>query len=131
MTSYTYNWTTHNWVPDDKLLFSDKEFEEIINTFKEKGKEKEVFENVLPLNDVDSILHERGKRYGSYSDVSNVSQGLKFALREGRSYEKLTDKQKESLDMICNKIARIVNGDPTYKDSWDDIIGYTKLANEE
>jgi sulfur carrier protein ThiS len=33
----------------------------------------------------------------------------------------------ESLDMIANKIARIVNGDPYYKDSWQDIAGYAQL----
>ena len=36
--------------------------------------------------------------------------------------------QQESLDMICHKIARIVNGDPDYADSWVDIAGYAKLV---
>jgi hypothetical protein len=29
--------------------------------------------------------------------------------------------------MVQHKIARILNGDPEYHDSWFDIIGYTKL----
>ena len=36
--------------------------------------------------------------------------------------------QNEALQMICHKIARIVNGDPDYADSWVDIAGYAKLV---
>jgi len=34
----------------------------------------------------------------------------------------------EALDMIQHKIARILNGDPYYEDSWVDVIGYAQLA---
>jgi hypothetical protein len=30
--------------------------------------------------------------------------------------------------MIAHKIARIINGDETYSDSWADIAGYAKLV---
>jgi hypothetical protein len=43
------------------------------------------------------------------------------------NWENLTDDKKESLEMIAHKIGRILNGDPEYKDSWHDIIGYTTL----
>lgn len=32
--------------------------------------------------------------------------------------------------MICNKIARAVNGDPQYFDNWRDIAGYATLAEK-
>lgn len=35
---------------------------------------------------------------------------------------------QESLDMIANKISRILNGDCYYDDSWRDISGYATLA---
>lgn len=35
--------------------------------------------------------------------------------------------QREALEMIAHKIARILNGDPNYADSWVDIAGYAKL----
>jgi len=38
--------------------------------------------------------------------------------------------QREALDMICHKIARIVNGNPDYADSWTDIAGYATLVAE-
>jgi hypothetical protein len=36
--------------------------------------------------------------------------------------------QREALDMICSKMARIMNGDPNYVDSWEDIAGYATLV---
>jgi hypothetical protein len=38
---------------------------------------------------------------------------------------------KEALDMVAHKIGRILNGDPTYTDSWHDIAGYSKLVEDE
>ena len=40
----------------------------------------------------------------------------------------LAPHQKESLEMIQHKIARILNGDPNYSDSWHDISGYATLV---
>lgn len=39
--------------------------------------------------------------------------------------------KKEALEMIMSKMARIINGDPNYKDSWTDIIGYAKLIEKD
>jgi len=38
--------------------------------------------------------------------------------------------QREALEMIAHKIARIINGDPNYADSWVDIAGYAKLVSD-
>lgn len=40
----------------------------------------------------------------------------------------MRDYQREAIEMICHKLARIVNGDPYYADSWTDIAGYAKLV---
>lgn len=82
---------------------------------------------------VDATLAERGKRYGKFTGHAQVAQRLKdviyYALAsEGRA--RLADDQKEALDMICHKMARIVNGDPNYADSWHDIAGYAKLVED-
>ena len=42
----------------------------------------------------------------------------------------LSDDKKEALGMIAHKIARILNGDPEYGDSWHDIAGYAKLVED-
>lgn len=83
------------------------------------------------MNAVSQTLQERGVRYGEYRDVSWTAQMLKNILRQSTTWEQTTPYQRESLDMICNKMSRIVNGDPNYIDSWHDIQGYAKLVEDE
>lgn len=83
--------------------------------------------------EVDKILEERGSRYGLFVDQARISQSLKFiATNELIGNGKiLSTSQQEALDMIFHKIARILNGDPNYADSWVDIAGYAKLVADE
>ena len=80
------------------------------------------------MNEIDSTLNERGARYGNYSDVAGTTQQLMSIVECGANYEHLNAEQKTSLFMICNKIARAVNGDPQYFDNYRDIAGYATLA---
>ena len=83
------------------------------------------------MNEIDSTLNERGERYGNYSDVAGTTQQLMAIVECGANYEHLNAEQKTSLFMICNKIARIVNGDPNYIENWHDIAGYATLVEQE
>ncbi len=78
--------------------------------------------------DVDGVLAERGKRYGAFIKHASVAQDMKKALFNCRQRSSLAPDQVEALEMICHKMARIVNGDPDYADSWVDIAGYAKLV---
>jgi len=81
--------------------------------------------------DITNTLTERGSRYGKFKDHATISYALKQAMVNhipGHKWEALEADQKEALDMICHKIARILNGDPNYADSWVDIAGYAKLV---
>lgn len=46
------------------------------------------------------------------------------------NYDLLDLDQAEALDMIMNKIGRIVNGNSNNVDSWQDIAGYAQLIVE-
>jgi hypothetical protein len=78
--------------------------------------------------DVDAVLDKRGAFYGTFTGVARVAQHFKHCLKQGDSYHKLAPDQKEALDLIATKLARIVSGDPEYGDSWVDIAGYAKLV---
>ena len=80
------------------------------------------------MSDVDTVLNERGSRYGSFVDNADTSQLLKQAMQTLNGWGRLQSDQREALDMIAHKIARILNGDPNYADSWVDIAGYAKLV---
>jgi hypothetical protein len=87
-------------------------------------------QNDTMTTDLSKILEERGKRYGCFKDHAAVTMKLKLIARghlcDHRVY--LAHDQEEALDMIFHKIGRILNGDPNYADSWDDIAGYAKLV---
>ena len=79
---------------------------------------------------VDALLTERGSRYGNFLDTARITQRLKSVAHQfAQQHDKTFDvDQAEALDMIFNKIGRILNGDPNYADSWIDIAGYAKLV---
>ena len=77
-----------------------------------------------------SILSERGSRYGSLMDNATISQKLKEILHNSTNWEAMPPDMKEALHMIVHKIARIVEGDFNYDDSWIDISGYSTLIVE-
>lgn len=80
--------------------------------------------------DINQMLAERGKRYGKFLSHAEITQDLKALIRSFmlEMDRRLEYDQQEALDMICHKIGRILNGDPNYPDSWDDIAGYAKLV---
>lgn len=82
-----------------------------------------------PTN-TDTILAERGARYGTFVGHAEISQDLKRCMAKhlAKREKELTNDQWEAMEMIAHKIARIINGDPDYHDTWADIAGYAKLV---
>lgn len=80
---------------------------------------------------VDSTLAQRGNRYGDFDEHARITQNIKAAYRDSPNWESLSPAMKESLEMNAHKVGRILNGDPEYKDSWHDIIGYTRLVEQK
>ncbi len=81
--------------------------------------------------DIAETLAQRGSRYGAFPEHARITQNLKRAMQDSPNWARLTDPQREALEMVSHKIGRILNGDPNYHDSWHDIIGYTKLVADE
>lgn len=82
-------------------------------------------------NTIDATLEERGNRYGDFAGHAEVTQSLKRDMVDTPGWETLSDAKRESLEMIVHKIGRILNGDPTYRDSWTDIAGYARLIERD
>lgn len=76
----------------------------------------------------EETLKERGSKYGEFGEHARITQNIKAAMVDSPNWKLLPDNMKEALEMIAHKVGRILNGDPTYHDSWHDIIGYTKLV---
>lgn len=71
------------------------------------------------------ILEDRGSRYGEYRRQWATSQKLKAM---GRQIPDLV--VREGYDMICLKLSRIIDGDPTEAGTWEDIVGYAMLVHD-
>lgn len=80
--------------------------------------------------DVRKTLDERGARYGVFADHAVIAQRVQDAMRAAPGWERLAPDQKQALSVIADKIARMLNGDPDYVDSWHDIIGYASLVED-
>lgn len=76
---------------------------------------------------IEATLEQRGRQYGIFREHARVTQAIKAAMVDSPNWETLDVDMAEALEMVAHKIGRILNGDPTYHDSWHDIIGYTKL----
>jgi len=74
--------------------------------------------------DTKDLLKERAKTHGPFSQHSIYAQQLKAIGAD----VKMSAVQREALDMIYHKIARILNGNPDYADHWADIAGYAQLV---
>jgi hypothetical protein len=80
------------------------------------------------IPNIQNTLEERGARYGAFTEHARIAQNLKRAMVDSSQWEALADDQKEALEMVQHKIARILNGQPDYHESWHDIVGYAQLV---
>ena len=78
--------------------------------------------------DIKAMLAGREARYGSFEGHARISQDLKEVMHERSGWDRLKPDQREALEMVQHKVARILNGDPTYADNWIDIAGYATLV---
>ena len=79
---------------------------------------------------ITATLQERGKRYGEFADHAVIAQRIQDAMRAAPGWANLAADQKQALTVIADKIARMLNGDPSYIDNWHDIIGYATLVEQ-
>jgi Domain of unknown function (DUF6378) len=77
-----------------------------------------------------NIMSQREKTHGNYRDNAAMSQSIKDVLRSGKNWSSMTDGQKEALEMIAVKLSRVLSGDKDFRDHWEDIVGYARLAGE-
>ena len=123
-------WKITDIVTSKEPLFDRKNLE--ADRIFELTKGRDRVEPKQPTN-TDAMLADRGTRYGTFAGHARISQNIKDAIFGGMDQEKfeaLAADQVEALEMIAHKIARIVNGDPNYADSWVDIGGYAKLVSD-
>jgi hypothetical protein len=81
--------------------------------------------------ELDTLLEARKLRYGDFTEQALLSQALKSVMQSHAQWERMPPYMREALEMVQHKVARIVNGDPFYDDSWVDIVGYVQRVIEQ
>jgi len=91
------------------------------------------------MTDTASIPN-RDRQHGGMKAVGEISQEIKATMREGvnwhgtdrhfsAGWQRLTPGEREALDMIAHKIARILSGsNPHDPEHWTDLAGYAHAA---
>jgi len=79
---------------------------------------------------VQETLEERKETHGDFAVNAEFAQRLKFLCRNSQHVQ-LSPVQAEALDNICQKLGRIIVGNPNHADNWHDIAGYATLAERE
>lgn len=78
----------------------------------------------------DPLLTTRQSTHGDFAENARVSQIIKEAYRSSPGWEKLTDIERESMDMIALKFSRVLSGKSMECQHWEDVVGYAKLVEE-
>jgi len=85
------------------------------------------------MPDVHETLKDRQGKYGEFAENAKITQDLKDVMRaaDNWSHGKMPPIQMEALEVIAQKISRILTGDPWYADNWHDIAGYALLVEKD
>jgi hypothetical protein len=75
-------------------------------------------------------LATRQNTHGDYKQNTVLMQELKLACSSSPNWKVLPAYQKETIDMICHKLGRILHGNPFTPDHWHDIAGYATLTEQ-
>ena len=79
----------------------------------------------------DQILSDREQTHGAFREVAGYSQAIKQLMRTARNWDRLDVAQAQALEVIADKVARILCGDPSFLDHWQDGAGYFELVQAQ
>ena len=74
------------------------------------------------------VMSERAPVHGEFNENSRATWEMLRAMQRERNWPILPDPQRHALYMIAHKMARILAGDPSHEDHWDDIAGYARCV---
>ena len=81
------------------------------------------------MTDINALLAERQKTHGDFKTHAELCQYLSDTMRASDGWLPLAADQREALEMIQHKVARVLNGNPNEADHWRDIAGYATLVS--
>jgi hypothetical protein len=86
---------------------------------------------VINHGNIQELISKRAETHGSWPMTAHVAQAIKAAIHNTPNWETMSSSEREGLDMIAQKLARILTGDHMADEHWEDIIGYTEMIRRE
>jgi hypothetical protein len=85
------------------------------------------------MPDIEETLASRQPIYGDFPANARIAQDLKYVMHASPNWgiAYMPPQMMEALEVIAQKISRILSGDPYYVDNWHDISGYATLVVKE
>lgn len=81
-------------------------------------------------DEIQKLIDERGERYGDFTFHAGVVEALIQVVMSHPGWNRLLPFHKQAIRVTFDKLARTLNGDPSYLDNVDDILGYWQLVKE-
>lgn len=81
--------------------------------------------------ELEQLLNDRAQTHGDYAETARYQQTFKNITRSAKNWPLLDTSQAQALDCVCDKIARILCGDFSHLDHWQDGQGYFALVARE
>jgi len=78
----------------------------------------------------EAVVDEREATHGDFKHTAELSQSLKMVMHSAINWPTMAATQKDAIEMMLVKLARIGSGDATCADHWIDIAGYANLGGE-
>jgi hypothetical protein len=82
------------------------------------------------MTDIEALVAERATKHGDFTYQASITQDFKRIAHAAPRWPVMSDVQREGMEMILHKAARILAGDPYFADHWDDIGGYAKITRD-
>lgn len=80
---------------------------------------------------IERLVEQRESTHGDFSKSSTFIQDVKELMRQSPNWDKMTDAQRQVLEMDIHKTGRILYGEHSFKDHWLDKQGYVQLIIDE
>lgn len=87
--------------------------------------------NEAIINGRELLLAERELTHGDYVAQSQLQKAIDDLIAASRNYKSMPAYMRNSLDKMAEKISRACEGDPYWRDHWDDVRGSAILVLEQ
>ena len=77
-----------------------------------------------------TLLSGRHRTHGSFKNTAQIAQDIKDLL-DNHGARECTAIQREAMDHMATKIARILSGKADHLEHWVDLAGYSMLGSGE